>query len=370
MLDYETCPRVLRDLIAMTIRDPISPGRFYPADAQLLYRQIEACYLHPAGPGGFPSSRNALQGSLERKPPLALVVPHGALGHSGPIATHAYGLLAAWATANGGALPRWVVLLGPDHRGRGAAVSATALDYATPLGVVPTDAELVRRLCGQRPSVGAASPVVDAPAGHHEEHALENQLPFLQHLAWRQKGEPAAVLPPRQGFAQLPRLLPITMAAQDFATAETLAGLLDAVLPMDDVLLLVTSDMSHCGPLYGNLPYPACNDPGEINTWCLKQRQSAVAAIESMDSAFLIERFHQQHLSMCGLGCVVTAMGFARLRGATSARVLASADSVGIAMQWRQQVPRDRFGNIVYPWNLLSEVDAYHPVGFATLVIA
>jgi hypothetical protein len=73
---------------------------------------------------------------------------------------------------------------------------------------------------------------------------------------------------------------------------------------------------------------------------------------------------------MCGLGCVATAIRFARLRGATSTQVLATSNSVEVASQWRGQVPRDGSGNVVHPWNLLFDVDPHNPVGFAAIALA
>jgi predicted class III extradiol MEMO1 family dioxygenase len=351
----------------MSNRIPISPGRFYSVDAQLLFERVEACYRHPLGLGEFPPLNCDLVGARRAKLPLVLIVPHGALGHSGPVAAQAYGRLAAWASEEHMSLPRLMVLLGPDHLGRGAAISTTALNYTTPLGIIPTDQELVSRLCQQAQQEGFGDRLAEAPAGHGEEHALENQVPFIQQLAWRLADEPGMSLPPWQGFAQLPNLLPITMAAQDLATAETLAKLLDAVLPNDGVVLLVTSDMSHCGALYGNLPPSAINDADEIAAWCKQQRNLAVQAIESMNAAHLIDSFYAQRLSMCGLGGVATAITFAHLRGATSTQVLASSDSVGVARGWCGHVPTNSYGNALYPWNLLSEVDPQNPVGFAAL---
>lgn len=348
----------------MPDRNPIAAGRFYPADARLLFEQVEACYRHPLGPGGFPPPCEDLPDDDRHRLPRALIVPHGALGHSGPIAAHAYGLLARTVD---GTWPGHIVLLGPDHFGQGAAISSTTQDYTTPLGAVPTDEELLRRLSGLAASKGFFG-LVDAPGGHAREHALENQLPFIQHLAWRLYGDPDLLLPPFQGFSQLPKLLPLTMAAQDIAAAETLAELLDAVLPSERVVLIASSDMCHCGPLYGNLPRtPYANN--DIAAWCITQRQQALDAIRHMDEAYLVNAFYTQGLSMCGVGAVATAISFARLRGAASMQVLAASDSVEVARAWQGQMPADSLGNAIYPWNLLSEVDQQNPVGFAAIAI-
>lgn len=82
----------------MADRISISPGRFYPMDPLLLLKQVDACYRHPLGPGEVPLSHTSIIRAGREKPPLALISPHGALGHSGPIAAHAYSLMAPWMT--------------------------------------------------------------------------------------------------------------------------------------------------------------------------------------------------------------------------------------------------------------------------------
>ena len=128
--------------------------------------------------------------------------------------------------------------------------------------------------------------------------------------------------------------------------------------------------MSHCGPLYGNLSRSQGTDASDIINWCKESRRLAVEAIERMDAAYVIDTFNVQRLSMCRVGCVATAILFARLRGATAARVLAVSDSVEAAVQWRGHVPLDSFGNVVSPWDLLCEVDPRNPVGFAAIALS
>ncbi|MCA9696712.1 MAG: AmmeMemoRadiSam system protein B, partial [Myxococcales bacterium] len=101
----------------------------------------------------------------------ALIVPHAGYVYSGPVAASAYAGLCARA----GEI-RKVVLLGPAHRVylEGLALPADRR-FATPLGTIEVDQELVARL--------AELPyVVRSGEAHAHEHSLEVQLPFLQRV--------------------------------------------------------------------------------------------------------------------------------------------------------------------------------------------
>jgi AmmeMemoRadiSam system protein B len=157
---------------------------------------------------------NALSHSLPMPSmPKALIVPHAGYIYSGSTAAAGYALLARRRDEI-----RRVVMIGPSHRMllRGVAVPTT--DYfATPLGVIPVDAELKASLLGMDHIV-----VSDAP--HAQEHCLEVQLPFLQSLL----GE----------FT----LLPLVVGT---ASAEHIAAILRSVWGADDTLLIASSDLSH-----------------------------------------------------------------------------------------------------------------------------
>ena len=98
---------------------------------------------------------------------VGLISPHAGLRYSGPVAAHGYGLLR-------GRAPCTVVLVGPSHRAafEGVAVWPRGA-FETPLGRIPIDEELAAAL---------EWPVVVLPEVHRDEHSLEMQLPFLQHV--------------------------------------------------------------------------------------------------------------------------------------------------------------------------------------------
>jgi len=137
-----------------TIRAPAVAGSFYPNDAHAL-RAMVATLL-------------ATQHS-DAPPPKAIIAPHAGFIYSGPIAASVYAQVA-----NGRDTITRVILLGPSHRVpfRGIATSS-AEAYATPLGIVPIDADAMD-------SVAVLPQVQVLDRAHAFEHSLEVQLPFLQ----------------------------------------------------------------------------------------------------------------------------------------------------------------------------------------------
>ena len=130
---------------------------------------------------------------------VALIAPHAGLMYSGPVAAHAYRLLA-------GRSFDVAVIVGPSHFvGFDGVAVYSAGGFDTPLGVIPIDADSAAALA-------QASPVVreHAPA-HAREHSIEMQLPFLGRLA---PGLP---------------IVPLVMGRQTAATAGALGDALGAV---------------------------------------------------------------------------------------------------------------------------------------------
>lgn len=179
-------------------------GRFYPADATALQAAVRACL--PAGAGATVA-------------PKILLVPHAGYIYSGAVAGAAYARLAPAA----GRIRR-VVLLGPTHRVavRGMAIPGVAA-FHTPLGAVPLDTELLDELAG-------LPGIVRSDAAHAQEHALEVQLPFLQHVLG--------------SF----RLVPVAVGQVD---PHAVDALLERLWGGDETLIVISSDLSHF------LPYAA-----------------------------------------------------------------------------------------------------------------
>lgn len=258
------------------IRPPAVAGSFYPAAADQLARDVDA-YL-AAAPAPAP----------EAPPVRVLVVPHAGYVYSGAVAAHAYRLIANPPFST-------VILIGSSHR---AAYPEAALwpagAFRTPLGDVPIDADLTRRL------LAAGRPFATHTAAHLDDHVLEVQLPFLQ----RALGD----------F----KLVPILFGTPDPATAAAVGKAIAAVAG-PDTLIVASTDFSH---------YPTYADA------CAADAKT-VAAILTGDPAQLTRRLRAmekrppKNMStfLCSEGAVLAAMAYAQQVGAHQTALLTYANS-------------------------------------------
>jgi len=184
------------------IRGPVVSGLFYPAEASVLEHDLAALLR---------GHRTGAQGRRVQ----AMISPHAGYMYSG----HTAG--AGFARLRGERYDS-VVILSPSHREYFDGVSAYPGDaYQTPLGIVPVDQELRRRVQEACPFVRASE------AGHGEEHAIEVQLPFLQHTIG--------------SFA----LLPLVFGHQKRSYCVELGRALGKLLSGTRALLVASSDLSH-----------------------------------------------------------------------------------------------------------------------------
>src|SRR5258708_7428400 len=184
------------------VRRSAVAGTWYPGTPPAIVAEVEE-YLAAAG-------RPPVDGRL-----VGLISPPAGLRSSGPVAAHGYALLRGRPSLT-------AVLVGPSHRVAfpGLSVFAEGV-FETPLGRVPIADDLAASLLAAEPAIR------DLRGPHGEEHSLEMQLPFLQHLV------PAL------------RIVPILMGSQARAEVEVLSRALARVLAGRDVLLIASSDLSH-----------------------------------------------------------------------------------------------------------------------------
>ena len=183
------------------IRPPAVAGMFYPAEPDILARDVRAM-LAAAKPCELA--------------PKALIAPHAGYVYSGPIAASAY-----TALKNVAARIRRVVLLGPTHRVAVRGLALPGVDaFATPLGAVQVDVEAAQ-------SIAHLPQVTVSPQAHVLEQSLEVQLPFLQALL--------------RDF----KLLPMAVG---MATSEEVAEVLELLWGGEETLIVVSSDLSHYLP--------------------------------------------------------------------------------------------------------------------------
>lgn len=258
------------------VRPPVVAGQFYPGQAELLRSEVE----------GFLAAAEAtdLPGPL-----VGLMVPHAGYDFCGKVAASAYRLLRDRSFST-------VVLLGPSHRWpfEGAALPEEEA-FRTPLGEVPVNRTLVRRL------LDSQAGFVSLSEAHAGEHSLEVQLPFLQ-----------------CSLAHFD-IVPICCGDLNLAQATRLAQALAEAIRGQEVLLVASSDMSH---------YPAYDDAVRCDRALLEAIGSRDAKqVLAADRKWMGQSIPRLACTLCGLWPVVIWLETARELGVEGSKVLKYANS-------------------------------------------
>jgi AmmeMemoRadiSam system protein B/AmmeMemoRadiSam system protein A len=251
------------------IREPALAGSWYPGDPEILSRDVKR-YLENA-------KKEKVEGEI-----VALVSPHAGYMYSGQVAAYAYKLLEGLVFDS-------VVVVGPSHRFpfKGASLWDRG-GFRTPLGVVPIDAELSKRLMEKRKEIRFI------PEAHSQENSLELQIPFLQ-----------AVLKPF-------KLVPIAMEPDwSWETCQYLASAIAETARGKKILLVASTDLSH---------YYSYNIAVELDRIFLNH-------IDRFDIEGLNRDLRSNRTEACGGGPVVTVMLAAKMLGANHGKVLKYANS-------------------------------------------
>jgi len=185
-------------------------GRFYPGAA----KELETMVV------GFLKDAGAPPSELAGRDLVGFITPHAGYPYSGPVAGHAYGLLA-------GRSVRTVIVLGFSHKGAPARSAVLDFDaYRTPLGPLAVDTELVDLLLERGGGV-----IEKNQSPFAQEHSLETQLPFIQ------KAAPGA------------KIVPMMVALVGGKVDQGLIDLLyEVVGNRRDVVIAASTDLSHYEP--------------------------------------------------------------------------------------------------------------------------
>ena len=293
------------------VRAPAVAGAFYPGDGQQLKATIINCNAHEYGPRG---------GRLDPvgAPVVGAVCPHAGYAYSGPVACNSMAALESEQARrrasdtppsgggrgpDGGSAPPLYIMVGPNHRGVGAATAtAPGLAWSTPLGDVAIDQQASAALASE--SGGMARPDLIA---HAEEHSLEVQVPMLQEFVGRYIS-----------------ILPVLMADQSRETAERLGRALARVAAgvgshggglNNPAALIASSDFTHYEPNAA-----AHEKDGEL-----------IKAILAMDVDMFYRVLEERRVSACGYGAMAATMVACADLGATEGRLLRYATSFDVA---------------------------------------
>jgi AmmeMemoRadiSam system protein B len=255
------------------IRKPAVAGRFYPGNTDEL-RQALKGFLTPVA---APSKA------------IGVVVPHAGYMYSGHVAGAVYSEIE---------LPLRNVVLCPNHTGLGPALSIMRSGaWQTPLGELEIDRELSNALIAADPHL---EDDVDA---HRFEHAIEVQLPFMQHMT---------------GSAA--RFVPITVGTANLEWLQSLGRAIAAVIKTGapDALIIASSDMNHY-------------EPDAITR--VKDRK-AIDEILRLNPEGLYDVVRRENISMCGFGPAVTMLTAANILGASKTELVRYATSGDVSFDF------------------------------------
>ena len=216
------------------LREAAVAGRFYPAER----KKLEA-FLSDACPKGAPE-----------KKVRAIFAPHAGYVYSGFSAAEVYRRIK---------VPDVVVVLCPNHTGRGRKISVWPSGvWQTPIGEVPVQQQLADQILKEAGERGDT-------AAHEFEHAIEVHLPFL---LWKN---------PKV------EIVPIVLGGISPERVAEVGALLSSVVG-EDQLIVSSTDMSH---------YISAQA-------AKKQDEPALEMIRQVNSQGLYNTVVENDISMCG----------------------------------------------------------------------
>lgn len=259
------------------IRKPTVAGRFYPGSKDQWEADVRQ-YM-PQGQG-------------EGKTPILSMLPHAGYMFSGHVAGRTL------ADTN---LTETVLLLGPNHTGRGDPLAVWAEgSWEIPGAELQIDEELAAALLETDPALSR-----DTKA-HLQEHSLEVILPFL------------FVINPNM------KIVPVSVAVSDPGVLKAVGNNAAQALKTQNrpVSIIVSSDMSHF----------ISRDKAKL------QDDKAIQAILALDPEQLFQTVRKNSISMCGVLPMTLGLSMAIELGASRAELVSYATSGDVTGDQEQVV--------------------------------
>jgi len=218
--------KIFADYSQLLIRPAVLAGQVYPDSREALEKYLDSFFSEAPGESEDKSPKKM----------SALIAPHIDLRVGKKVYTQAY-------TAVKEAFPKTVLLLGTGHALHQSYFSLTEKDFETPLGLVKTDKTFVRKLKEADDKVVAPHDI-----DHRNEHSIEFQLIFLQHLF----GSDFTLIPMLCGT--------MNNALASFSCASEIPGVNGILSELrkyveergSDTLVVAGVDFSHIGPKFGH----------------------------------------------------------------------------------------------------------------------
>jgi AmmeMemoRadiSam system protein B len=275
--------QIVKDFRAQTIRHPAHAGLSYPKEPEELERRLDDILA---------------AGQRQQKPEgniTALAAPHIDLEAGKGVYSAAYGAIPSVA-------PERIVILGVGHAMQREMFSLTTKAFETPLGMVEADHRLVEELLSTDSRCISGG---DFP--HKDEHSIEFQLIFLQHVLRDVH------------FTIVPILCGSLSGSMDEYNRERYRSVAGdflrrlADVAADERTMVVTGvDFSHVGPKFGHdLPASLIIDRSEAH-----DRRLLHALCEMNADGFWAESIHvNDRYNVCGfsaLACLLEILPSSR----------------------------------------------------------
>ncbi len=242
------------------IRKPAVSGQFYPSNPAALEKEV----------------RSYFDTDVKPVKALGIVSPHAGYIYSGRVAGEVFCRVE---------VPERVVIMGPNHRGRGtdAAVMSSG-KWSMPMGDVTLDTELAGKL------ISSSKLVKENESAHAMEHSLEVQVPFVQAI--------------RDDFLLTPLALGHLSLSECLKLGEALAAAIKEI--KEDVLIVASSDMTHYEP----------------HESAKEKDMDAVEHILNLDPEGLYDTVRGRGITMCGVLPVTVMLKAAIVLGAKKAELI------------------------------------------------
>lgn len=295
----------------MMIREPAVAGRFYAADRDKCLEELRHCLdLAASESAGAENSKSTSQTPGERA--IGGVVPHAGWMCSGAVAARVFRAIAA------GPRPDAIIVFGAIHVRHGPVASLFADGaWETPLGLIPVDGRLARRLHDQTGLIEIA------PHAHDDEHSIEVEVPFIQHL-----------------LPETP-IIPIMVPVNDKAAMLGAAVGRTCRAYGARVVFLASTDLTHYGPAYGFAPHGV---GGAGLRWAkdVNDRRMIDCILALRENDVVPEANASRNA--CGAGAIAATIAACKACGATGTRLLEHTTSYEVLSRAFPEPMRDAVG--------------------------
>jgi AmmeMemoRadiSam system protein B len=249
----------------------------------MIRRPIVSGLFYPFGKENLKKSLNKLFDGVEKNSFLCVISPHAGYQYSGKTAAFAINSLKSAKT---------FIILGPNHNvlGKPFAIMSNG-QWETPLGLIDIDKELAKKIC-------ECEVVEEDHLAHIQEHSIEVQIPFLQHLFTDFKFVPISItnLSYSQSFLK---------------QCEKLGKHIAKIIKGKEVRIIASSDFSHY------LPANVAKEKDE----------KAIEKIKALDPSGFFKTLEKIDASVCGYGPIAVLLYVAKALGLEKVEVINHTNS-------------------------------------------